>query len=123
RRVKEQYDLPRENLVLFASHCHSGPTPSDNTDRLKTGGVEREHAQDNVAYTRELEDKIVALVGEALGKLEPARLSYGIGRAHFALNRREKTATGYKLGKNPTGPTDETVPILRVESAGGKPLA
>jgi hypothetical protein len=56
--------------------------------------------------------------------MEPASLSYGVGRAHFALNRREPTAKGtIKLGKNPAGPTDESVPILRVQSAGGKPLA
>ena len=122
-RVNERFGLPRENLVLFASHCHSGPTLSDSLDRLRASGVTREKAQNNVDYTRELETKIVDLVGQALGKMEPAHLRYCIGRAHFALNRREKTATGFKLGKNPAGPTDETVPILRVQSAGGKPLA
>ena len=49
--------------------------------------------------------------------MEPASLSYGVGRAHFALNRREPTAKGIKLGKNPAGPTDESVPILRVQDA------
>src|SRR5262249_43926316 len=44
-------------------------------------------------------------------------------RCHFALNRREPTASGIKLGKNPTGPTDESVPILKVQNAGGDPLA
>jgi hypothetical protein len=122
-RVKDRYGLPRESLVLFASHCHSGPTPSDSLDRLRQGGVTREGAENNVAYTRELENKIVDLVGAALGKMEPARVSYGLGRAHFALNRREKTDTGYKLGKNPAGSTDESVPILRVQSAGDRPLA
>ena len=55
--------------------------------------------------------------------MQPADLSYGLGRAHFALNRREKTETGIRLGKNPAGPTDESVPILQVEGSGGKPLA
>jgi hypothetical protein len=76
-----------------------------------------------VAYTRGLEDALVDLIGAALGKMVPARLSYGVGRAHFALNRREPTPRGIRLGKNPAGPTDESVPILRVEDAGGKPLA
>ena len=79
--------------------------------------------ENNVAYTKNLEDKLVDLIGEALAKMEPASLSYGVGRAHFALNRREPTAKGIKLGKNPAGPTDESVPILRVQNAGGKPLA
>jgi hypothetical protein len=122
-RVKEQFGLPRENLVLFASHCHSGPTLSDGSDRARTNTPPREGMQNNIDYTRELENKIVALVGKALEKLEPARLSYGTSHAHFALNRREPTEKGIRLGKNPTGPTDETVPILQVQSAAGKPLA
>ena len=55
--------------------------------------------------------------------MEPVSLSYAIGRAHFALNRREPTAKGIKLGKNPAGPTDESVPILRVIDQSGKPMA
>jgi hypothetical protein len=122
-RVGAKYGLPRERLALFASHCHSGPTLADSTDRLKSNGEERPGARNNVEYTRDLEDKLVALVGEALGKMEPAALSFGLGRAHFALNRREPTARGIRLGKNPAGPTDEGVPILRVQGAGGKTLA
>jgi hypothetical protein len=121
-RVKDQYGLPRENLVLFASHCHSGPTLSDG-DRARTGSVPREGMQNNVAYTRELEAKIVELIGKALAKLEPAEISYGTSRAHFALNRREPTPKGIRLGKNPSGPTDESVPVLQVQSAAGKTLA
>jgi hypothetical protein len=121
-RVKERYGLPRENLVLFASHCHSGPTPADG-DRARFGSTPREGMENNVQYTRELETKIVELVGMALAKLEPAQLSYGTSRAHFALNRREPTEKGIRLGKNPSGPTDETVPVLQVQSAAGKPLA
>ena len=41
----------------------------------------------------------------------------------FAINRREKTATGYKIGLNPSGPTDPAVPVLRLSDARGKPLA
>jgi hypothetical protein len=123
-RVQEQYGLPRESLVLFASHCHSGPSLRESADGPSASVGARAGSENNVAYTRTLENKIVALVGAALGKLEPARLSFGVGRAHFALNRREKTERGtYKLGKNPAGPTDESVPVLRVDSAAGKPLA
>jgi hypothetical protein len=122
-QVKEKYGLPRDHIALFASHCHSGPTPIDSLDRLSSGGVVRENAQNNLEYTRDLEKKLVALVGEALARIQPVSLSYTIGRAHFALNRREPTAKGIKLGKNPAGPTDESVPILRVLDQTGKPMA
>jgi neutral ceramidase len=122
-RVTAKHNLPRENLVLFASHCHSGPTPVDNLARMTVNGVVRDKAQNNLDYTKDLENKIVDLVGETLGKMEPASLSYTIGRSHFALNRREKTDQGIRLGKNPSGPTDESVPILHIQNASGKPLA
>jgi neutral ceramidase len=123
-RVKAKHGLPRECLVLFASHNHAGPTlvepasQSSANDRLPQEGY-----ANNIAYTRDLEEKIVALIGEALGKLQLVGLSYGVGRAHFALNRREPTSKGIKLGKNPAGPTDESVPILLVQKADRKPLA
>jgi len=124
-RVKAKYGLPREDVVLFASHNHAGPSPVDpksgrDEDGNRSPGKEFEN---NVAYTIDLENKIVDLIGEALAKMQPANLSYGIGRAHFALNRREPVAMGIKLGKNPAGPTDESVPILRIQNANGKPLA
>ena len=124
-RVKAKYGLPREDVVLFASHNHAGPAPVEPRSNASsaTHDPPRPGFENNVAYMIDLENKIVDLVGEALGKLEPASLSYGIGRAHFALNRREPTAHGIKLGKNPAGPTDESVPILQVRTAGGKPLA
>ena len=92
-------------------------------DPARPASPASEGLENNIAYTRNLENKIVAAIDEAIGKMEPASLSYGIGRAHFALNRREPTAKGIKLGKNPAGPVDESVPILRVRKTDGKPLA
>jgi neutral ceramidase len=124
-RVKARYGLPREDVVLFASHNHAGPEPIEprSGNSTEVNNPPGESLENNVEYTIDLENKIVDLIGEALGKLQPASLSYGIGRAHFALNRREPVAHGIKLGKNPAGPTDESVPILQVQSASGKPLA
>jgi len=124
-RVKARYGLPREDVVLFASHNHAGPSPVDPESRRDEDGnrAPGEGFENNVAYTIDLENKIVDLIGEALARMQPASLSYGIGRAHFALNRREPVTKGIKLGKNPAGPTDESVPILQVQGANGKPLA
>src|SRR5262245_8870098 len=117
-RVRAKYGLPRENLVLLASHNHAGPTLAEADAADVPEGL-----KNNAEYARDLENKIVDVVGSALSRMEPARLSYGIGRAHFALNRREPTPRGIRLGKYPAGPTDESVPILCVRGAGDKPLA
>jgi hypothetical protein len=120
-RVKAKHGLPRENVVLLASHCHSGPSPTEASGR--DGAAISEDLRNNVEYTRKLEDKLVEVVGSALSRMEPASVMYAVGRAHFALNRREPTPRGIRLGKYPAGPTDESVPILRVRGAGGKPVA
>ena len=72
-RVKSQHGLPRQNLALFASHSHSGPTPVDDINRMKVNGVIREKAQNNVDYTRDLENKIVDVIGQAVGHARARR--------------------------------------------------
>ena len=117
RRVEAEHGIPRADLAFFASHTHAGPQLVEPDDPAREG------LEANVQYTRELEDKLVRVIGSALTGMRPASLDYAVGRAHFALNRREPTAQGIKLGKNPVGPTDEGVPILRVRDGEGKPLA
>jgi neutral ceramidase len=65
----------------------------------------------------------VDAVVRASERLEPARLSWGGGVINFVMNRREFTPTGVILGNNPRGLADRSVPVLRVDSADGKPLA
>jgi neutral ceramidase len=122
-RVKTQFGVPRDDVVLFASHNHAGPALVELPDSSGTPLPLRDGFENNLAYTKDLQDKIVVLVGDALSHMEPVQLSYGVGRAHFALNRREPTAKGIKLGKNPAGPTDESVPVLSVQKPGGQPMA
>ena len=58
--------------------------------------------------------------GAALGDLAPAQLSYASGQAHFAVNRREPSPEGIRIGVNPDGPVDPAVPVLRVRTSDGK---
>ena len=109
--------------MLFASHTHAGPSPAEPPAAAGAGRPPADGMENNITYTRELEDKIVGIVGKALAAMEPVSLTYGLGRAHFALNRREPTTRGIRLGKNPAGPVDEGVPILRVRKADGQPMA
>jgi hypothetical protein len=102
-RVKGKYGLPHEDVVMFASHNHAGPALIEPAENGPTTVSPRDGFQNNVAYTKGLEDKLVNLIGEALAKMEPASLSYGVGRAHFALNRREPTANGIKLNDPNSG--------------------
>jgi hypothetical protein len=67
-----------------------------------------------------LQDQIVEVVVTALGRLEPARLSWGSGVIDFVMSRREFTPGGIILGVNPRGLADRSVPVLRVDGADDK---
>jgi hypothetical protein len=118
-QIVKKTGLKREQILLNSSHTHSGPTVTLKA-QSKDGPGESERA---VEYTRGLQFKIVNLVTLAMEHLEPARLSWGSGVADFVMNRREFTPNGVILGVNPRGLSDRTVPVLRVHSADGKPLA
>lgn len=118
-RAHEQYQLSRERLLLTSSHAHTGPAIAGNLPLMQPPTPELKAGM--ARYTRYLEDQAVAAIGAALDDLAPAKLSYHIGAAGFAMNRRERTPEGtVKLGDNPGGLVDHDVPVLRVESPDGK---
>jgi hypothetical protein len=120
-RLEKKAGLKREQILLNSAHVHSGPQLSlkdPPKDDVNSGETLR-----TVEYTRQLQDKVVEVVAQATEHLEPARLSWGGGVIDFAMNRREFTADGIILGVNPRGLADRSVPVLRVDSADGKPLA
>jgi hypothetical protein len=120
-RIEKKTGLRREQILLNSSHTHSGPTVSLRApakDAPLAGETER-----TIEYTRGLQDKVVEAVEKAAARLDPARLSWGGGVADFVMNRREFTPNGVILGVNPRGPADRSVPVLRVDSHDGKPLA
>lgn len=120
-QIEARYGLKRHEVLLSASHTHSGPALS-----LKSSGdssQENNGARDTVAYTQTLVEELVSVAGLALEDLGSAQLSWGSGVAHFAVNRREFTRNGVILGVNPRGLVDRTVPVLRIDSANGTPRA
>jgi Neutral/alkaline non-lysosomal ceramidase, N-terminal len=120
-RIEKRIRLKREQILLNSSHTHSGPTVSlrpPAKDAPLAGEAER-----TIEYTRGLQDKVVEAVERAAARLDPARLSWGAGVVDFVMNRREFTPNGVILGVNPRGPADRSVPVLKVDSADGKPLA
>jgi hypothetical protein len=120
-RLHEKAGWKRELILLNSAHVHSGPSLS-----LDAGYQQPQSpgdAQRTMAYTRQLQDKVVDVVLQAAAKLEPARLSWGVGVADFVMNRREFTARGVILGVNPRGLVDRSVPVLRIDSPEGKPRA
>jgi neutral ceramidase len=122
--LKEKFGLPREAVMLNASHTHCGPVlrgalydayPLDDAQKKK---IE--------AYSSELESTMVRTVGEALTQLVPASVAVGQGETDFAVNRRnnrEPDVPALKASHSLRGPSDHSVPVLAVRRAGGQLLA
>jgi neutral/alkaline ceramidase-like enzyme len=111
--VQRRHRIPRANLLFNASHTHCGPVVDEQLSVAYDLSAEQWNAIR--AYTVKLEDRLIALIGEAISRLRPARLGYGRGEAGFAANRRVKFT--------PDGPVDHSVPVLRVDAAGEEPMA
>jgi hypothetical protein len=116
-RVLKQHGVARERLILNSSHTHCGPAVRKNLSVMYDLGDEDRRRVD--AYGLELADKLVEVAGAALTDLAPARLSAGHGSAGFAVNRREPTADGVRIGVNRNGPVDHDVPVLKVSRPDG----
>lgn len=117
-RCAKDYGIDRAHLLLNSSHTHTGPVVGSMLASMWDLRPEQTSAIQQ--YSRMLIDKVVQTVGMALQDLSPARIAFGAGEAGFAVNRREFTPRGVRLGVNPAGPTDHTVPVLQITGADGR---
>jgi hypothetical protein len=121
RQIQERTGLAREQILICFSHTHTGPIvnlgtiPGYSVDEANRAVIER--------YTRRLIEQLGDLAAQAASQLREARLSWGTGLASFVMNRREFTDRGVRLGVNPRGYVDRSVPVLKVASPSGETLA
>src|SRR4051794_444163 len=120
-RLKAQRGIERNRFMIVASHTHNGPAVHGSLGGLLDLSPEEQAVIKR--HTEKMADQVFEAASEALSKLEPARLTFGHGRATFAVNRRIFTPNGVNFGANPDGPTDHDVPVLRAEALDGRLLA
>ncbi len=118
KRVEEKTGLKRRQVLLCPSHTHTGPVVG-MIDPRRYGLAEEELTRVE-AYSKRLQEELPQAVAAALDDLKPADLSWGIGVANLVMSRREFTDRGVRLGVNPRGYADRSVPVLRVVSPEGK---
>lgn len=121
-RLAKELNLSRERVLFNSSHTHTGPVVRPNLTIMYDLSPENDRAVKD--YAQQLAGKLFSLVGAALGDLKPARLYFGQGAAGFATNRRQRNPDGtVRIGVNPEGPVDRSVPVLRVDDEAGKTRA
>ena len=119
-RVHQLLGLPRSHLLLTSSHTHCGPALHGSLEGMMSGTKLSAKQKAAIAeYSRQLEDKLVAVIDEALKELTPARLSFSRSVAMFGVNRRVRGPDGFQFGSDKNGAVDHDVPVLRIDSPHG----
>jgi neutral ceramidase len=126
--LKDRCGLQPSQIILNFTHNHSGPVTRNSLMPFHNFTTDDLRRID--AYSRNIEQKAVAAAAEAFGRLQPATLSFGTGKADFAVNRRTNDgnngaaiqkilAEGGKLN----GPVDHDLPVISVRSNSGDLIA
>lgn len=102
-RIAAETGVPAANILVAASHNHSGP-----------GYIENE------AWAKTLIDKLEAAARQAAGGMRPVSIGYSEDRISFGVNRRKTYDGRAVLRLNPEGPNDPRVKVLRFDD--GKSL-
>lgn len=121
RQAQNRYQLEPSQLALNCSHTHCGPAVGRNLSVMFDFNAEDERRV--AEYTARLTTNLIQVIGDALHDLAPARLAVGHGSVDFAINRRQATTNGFRIGLNTNGPTDHDVPVLRVTAPDGRSRA
>jgi hypothetical protein len=110
----QELKVDPKGLFLSAIHTHSAP-------RVGLDATKRH--PNNVAYTRDLRSKIVACIQDAFANLRPVEIGVAVGHSPVGVNRRERQPDGsIRLGRNPAGPHDKEVLVMRLQDLAGKPI-
>ena len=116
QRISQETGVPSENILIIATHTHAAPA-------LGTYEAIATNAR-RAAYLKRIEDGMIELIRQAQGRIQPARIGCGSGRANVNVNRRALMADGsWWLGINPDGPSDKTLAVIKVETTAGEPIA
>jgi len=117
--ILDEFKLEPSELFLTAIHTHSGPSP--------TVDKEKGHPN-NLEYTETLKAKLIEAIRSALNGMGPAQVGGGVGYCPIGANRRELNInptgeSSVRLGRNPYGPTDKEVLVMKLAKPDGTILA
>lgn len=117
-RLMKQHSLARRQVLFNSSHTHTGPIVRPNLMTMFDLNEDERRRLDE--YALKLADRLFEVTAAAVADLSPAVIEYGSGEVGFAINRREFNQERVRIGVNPGGPVDRSVPVLRVASPDGE---
>ncbi len=114
-KIEEATGIGHDYILLAASHNHGGPVNKAYSE---------EASPDVEAYVAELQEKIIEAVKIAGEKLQPVLIGAGTGSCTMNINRRARLADGsIGLGRNPDGPCDHEVSVVRIDDLDRNPIS
>lgn len=119
--LKRKLGLSRSQIILNASHTHSGPVLSDALfDIYPLNDAEKDKIEQ---YTQWLTNAIINMVGESFQKMVPVAIYSGNGITRFQVNRRNNSEATLSPITHLNGPNDYAVPVIKVVNREGKLIA
>jgi putative membrane-bound dehydrogenase-like protein len=109
-RLAAKAGIKSGRFAISFSHTHCAPCLAGALVNIFSTDVPPEHQANIDRYSKELTDKLEQVVLAALADRKPARVSWAVGEASFARNRR--AAWG--------GPVDHALPVMFVHGPGGE---
>jgi len=98
QRIEAEVNIPAANIMVAASHNHSGPAFSSDSE-----------------WGQELIDKIAQAAKQASESMRPVSVGYGEDEISFGINRRKVINGRAVVRLNPDGPNDPRVKVLRFD--------
>jgi hypothetical protein len=96
--IAQATGTPGANILVAASHNHSGPGYAGNP-----------------GWARDMVAKIAGAAADAAKDLRPVTIGYGEDTIHFSINRRKVINGKAVVRLNPDGPNDTRVKVLRFD--------
>lgn len=98
QRIERETGVPAANIMVAASHNHSGPDFATDAD-----------------WSKQLIDRIGKAAKDASADMQAVTVGYGEDRIGFSINRRKVINGRAVVRLNPDGPNDQRVKVLRFD--------
>jgi neutral ceramidase len=123
-RVAAATGAERAGILLNWNHTHHAP-PGGRSVYGWFGERDPEPGAETLAYVARLHDAVVETCATAVERLEPAAVRIGLGNLQLAVNRRQRDPDGVvrRIGWNPDGLVDRSVPVLQSVREDGSAIA
>jgi neutral ceramidase len=122
--IAHETGAERAGVLLNWNHTHHAPAGGRSIYEILGGDDAGPRAAVH-EYVDTLHGRIVEVCRQAFEALEPAWTRWGLGFVDEAINRRQRDADGMvrKIGWNPSGLIDSSVPVLQAVRRDGTSIA